>query len=137
MKKLLIYITACGAITSSCSDFLDITPQNSITNPFDSASSIALYVNDVYSSLEGPLYQWDALGDIYNRSMFDNAFTDDLYNNDNKWNLFSFTASSAPFDRWTACYEAIRKANVGIEQLGVSENSPKRKKSVFWATCIS
>ncbi len=131
MKKLLIYITACGAITSSCSDFLDITPQNSITNPFDSASSIALYVNDVYSSLEGPLYQWDALGDIYNRSMFDNAFTDDLYNNDNKWNLFSFTASSAPFDRWTACYEAIRKANVGIEQLGVSEKLTEKEKERF------
>lgn len=131
MKKILIYLASGGFLVSSCSDFLDITPQNSITNPFDTASSIALYVNDVYSSFDGPLYQWDALGGTYNRSMFDNAFTDDLYNNDNKWNLFSFTASSAPFDRWTDCYEAIRKANVGLEQISRSEKLTEKEKERF------
>ena len=130
MKK--IYLIVLGSLMLvSCGDFLDITPQNSITDPFGSASSIALYVNDVYSSLDGPLYQWDAIGDMYNRSMFDNAFTDDLYSNDNRWNLFSFTASSAPFDRWTDCYEAIRKANVGIEKIGESDKLTGKEKTRF------
>ncbi len=131
MKKLLFNIMVSGALVCSCDDFLDITPQNSITDPFNSASSIALYVNDVYSSLDGPLYSWDAIGDIYNRSMFDNAFTDDLFSNDNRWNLFSFTASSAPFDRWTDCYEAIRKANEGITKIGVSEKLTESERSRF------
>lgn len=121
MNKVLIYIVlAFCLLLNACSDaFMDITPQNSVTDEavFSSESSTKLFINDVYGSLTGPLYQWDAIGSKYNRSMFDNAFTDDMVNNDNSWNLFSFTASSAPFERWTSCYQSIRKTNEGIEQI--------------------
>mgnify|MGYP002536880452 CR=1 FL=1 len=134
MKKVVIYFfIVCGVSLTSCSDFMNITPQDSITPNavFSSLSSTRLFINDVYACLNGPLYDWTAIGKTYNKSMFDNAFTDDMVNNDNAWNQFNFTASSAPFERWTACYKAIRKANEGIENLKESEVLTQEEKERF------
>lgn len=134
MKKILIYLSIAGGLTlSSCADFMNITPQDSVTPGavFSTLASTRLFVNDVYASLDGPLYDWQAIGKSYTRSMFDNAFTDDMVNNDNAWNLFNFTASSAPFERWTACYKAIRKANEGIENIRQSTVLTQEDKERF------
>lgn len=132
MKKVIIYFSLVCSL-SSCADFMNITPQDSITpdDVFSSFTSTRLFVNNVYESLKGPLYEWTAIGKTYNKSMFDNAFTDDMVNNDNAWNLFNFTASNAPFERWTSCYEAIRKVNEGIENVNKSEALTMAEKERF------
>ena len=117
-KKFIISIFALLLLSTACNDFMDISPADSITDDavWTSASSIEQFMNDVYDQLDGPLYNWTSMSNY----MFDNAFTDDMAFSNNKWNLFDFTASSAPFDRWSTCYTSIRKANLGIENISGS-----------------
>jgi len=136
MKKILLYVTlalVCLTYSACNDDFLDINPQDSVTDEavFGSFNSTQLYVNDVYGSLKGPLYSWDAMGGTFSRSMFDNAFTDDLVTTDDRWNLFNFTPNNAPFERWTECYNSIRRANLGIEKISASSKLTEPQKQRF------
>lgn len=133
MKKILYSILCSALFLSSCDDFMDITPTDSITDDgvWTSANSTMLFISNVYNDLAypysnnsnttaNPLYSFQGLGNV----MFDNAFTDDMIGlgetSTNKWNLFDFTASSAPFDRWSFCYASIRKTNIALKNLEVS-----------------
>jgi len=122
MKKIFLFGLSLLVLCASCQkDFLNITPTNSITDDavWASSGSALLFVNDVYNSLSGPLYNFTA-GDGLGNHMFDFAFTDDVVDNNNAWNQFEFTPSnvaSLVTDRWTPCYTSIRKTNLGIEKI--------------------
>lgn len=107
---------------SSCTDFMDIESKNTVTDDgvWDNASSIMLFVSNIYTDLKGPLYELSgATGHAP-----DALFTDDFIvlgeGNSNKWNLYDFNASSTPISRWNECYTTIRKVNLGLEKVAAS-----------------
>ena len=102
----------------SCNDdFLETSPRNFISDDAVWSSGVAtkMFITEVYNaSLTGPLYSYAAV----NNQQFDNMYTDDAgWNYRDSWNTFNFTASNPPFQRWTNCYNNIRKANLGIEKI--------------------
>ena len=106
----------------SCDEnFLDPSPRDFITDDavWSSGTATKMFINDVYNtSLTGPLYSFAAI----NNQQFCNLFTDDAgWNFNNAWTTFNFTPSNSPFQRWTDCYENIRKTNIGIEKLAESD----------------
>lgn len=109
-------------LLSSCNDdFLNISPKDFVSDDavWSNMSTTRMFITNVYNStLTGPLYSYAAI----NNQQFDNLFTDDAgWNFRDDWNTFNFTASNPPFQRWTVCYQNIRKTNLGIEKLNESE----------------
>ncbi|MDR1896630.1 MAG: RagB/SusD family nutrient uptake outer membrane protein [Prevotellaceae bacterium] len=128
MKKiyLILFITCFAWVFSACEDFLDITPNDRIADSgvWDNANSIKLYINDVYQSINGPLYIWSSRNSRDNiggaPAIFDNFMTGDLwYNGGNLYTYSQWNKSSSlgALIRWTDCYTNIRKINNAIEGL--------------------
>ena len=116
----------------SCNDdFLDVSPRDFITDEavWSSGTATKMFINDIYNStLTGPLYIFTS---VRNR-MFDHLFTDDMgYKWQDAWTTFNFTPSNAPFQRWNACYENIRKTNIGIEKLTESDVMTASEKNRY------
>lgn len=137
MKKKLIYSVLCGALllnSVSCTDFMDdIKPTNSITDEgiWLNESSAMLFMSQVYRDLDGPYYSVNGLND----HALDIMFTDDVVQmgekDSNKWNMFAFNASSAPLDRWSNRYTAIRRANIALKNIPESPMPEDVKKRLM------
>ena len=137
MKKIMIFITAgIIAFFSSCTDFMDIESRTSITDEavWSSKSATGLYVNETYNkTLDGPLYcMTKGIRDWYS---FDHAWTDDMgISGFISLSEFSFTAATLPEpfkSRWDALYENIRRTNLGLEKIKVSEVLTEAEKERF------
>ena len=116
----------------SCNDdFLETSPRNFISDDAVWSSGVAtkMFITEVYNaSLTGPLYSYAAV----NNQQFDNMYTDDAgWNYRDSWNTFNFTASNPPFQRWTNCYNNIRKANLGIEKIMESDVLSESEKNRY------
>ena len=131
MKKIYLLITAIVALTafSSCDDFLDTTPNDRISDSgiWNSPSSIKMYINDVYQSVNGPLYVWSSRAGRDNIGggpfIFDNFMTGDLwYTSGNLFNYSQWGKSTGlgALLRWEDCYNNIRKINNALAELNKS-----------------
>jgi hypothetical protein len=125
VKKILLTISLIPFLCG-CSDFLDLTPNDRISDDgiWDSPTAIKQYVSDVYNSINGPLYIWGSRNGRDNiggeRGIFDNFMTGDLWFHVGK--LFNYTQWDKSTDmnalhRWKDCYENIRKVNIAIDNL--------------------
>jgi hypothetical protein len=131
MKRYIKTLLACAVVFvfGACEDFLEITPHDRIadTGVWDNAASIKFYVNDVYQSINGPLYVWSSRVSRDNiigaQAIFDNFMTGDLwYNAGNMYTYSQWGKSTGmtALNRWTDCYTNIRKINNAIEGLNGS-----------------
>lgn len=123
MKKVTyIFIVLLMSSTFGCTDFMNITSKDTITDDgvWISPSSIMLFISNIYTDLKGPLYTLDGAGGQAPDVLFTDDFLQLGEGNSNKWNLFDFNASSAPINRWDDCYKTIRKANLGLAKIEVS-----------------
>ena len=131
MKKIYFAICFTLALTACSDNFLDISPNGSVTDDavWSSASSTKMFINDVYNeTLTGPLYSFTGFNGTYS---FDYFATDDMAENNISWNELNFTASNAPFERWTPCYTNIRKSNLGLENVAASNALSEAEKDRF------
>lgn len=129
-KRYLLFIVSVVFMTfSSCDDFLDTTPNDRISDSgiWNSPSSIKMYINDVYQSINGPLYIWSSRAGRDNigggPAIFDNFMTGDLwYNGGNLYNYSQWGKSTNlnALIRWEDCYTNIRKINNAITELNKS-----------------
>ncbi|MDR1718666.1 MAG: RagB/SusD family nutrient uptake outer membrane protein [Dysgonamonadaceae bacterium] len=142
MEKINSYpaIILLTVLFVSCSDFFDITPTDRIADSgvWDSPQSIELYVNDVYQSINGPLYVWSSRASRDNiggaPAMFDNFMTGDMWYN--AGNLYTYSqwgkaSSLGALLRWEDSYTNIRKVNNAIEGLNGSTALPQDKKERY------
>lgn len=136
MNKTLITIIGGLLLMSSCSDdFLDITPTDSITDDavWASASSTQMFVSETYNkTLTGPLYNMTQ--GCNNWYSFDHAYTDDMGIALASLNEFAFSSSNQEAfvrNRWDACYENIRRTNIGLEQIPKSTVLTESQKRRF------
>ena len=128
MKKIIKFATVgiILAFFSSCTDFMDIESRTSITDEavWSSKSATGLYINETYHrTLDGPLYcMTKGIRDWYS---FDHAWTDDMgISGFISLSEFSFTAATIPQPirgRWDVLYENIRRTNLGLEKIKISE----------------
>jgi hypothetical protein len=129
-KRYLILLVSSALIAfNSCDDFLDTTPNDRISDSgiWNSPSSIKMYINDVYQSINGPLYVWSSRAGRDNiggaPAIFDNFMTGDLwYNGGNLYNYSQWGKSTNlnALIRWEDCYTNIRKINNAITELNKS-----------------
>jgi hypothetical protein len=126
MKKIILLSSICFAfLFSGCSDFLDTTPNDRISDEgvWDNVNSIKMYINDVYHSINGPLYIWSSRNsrdNITAPAIFDNFMTGDLWHNQGSIYTYSQWGKSTglgALNRWSDCYTNIRKINNAIENL--------------------
>jgi hypothetical protein len=139
-KKIqLLFVCVMALAFSACEDFLDITPHDRIadTGVWDNAASIKFYINDVYHSINGPLYIWSSRAsrdNITAPAIFDNFMTGDLwYNAGSIYTYSQWTKSSSlgALIRWTDCYTNIRKINNAIEGLNAATVLPAEQKERY------
>lgn len=131
MKKICFAIGLTLGLTACSNRFLDISPNGSVTDDavWASASSTKMFINDDYDqTLTGPLYSFTGFNGSYS---FDYFATDDMAENNIAWNELNFTASNAPFERWTAGYTNIRKSNLGLEKVAASTALTDSEKDRF------
>lgn len=141
MKKNIQSLLACVVVLvfSACNDFLNITPHDRIadTGVWDNAASIKFYINDVYQSINGPLYIWSSRAsrdNITAPAIFDNFMTGDLWQTSgsiytySQWNKSS---NLGALIRWTDCYTNIRKINNAIEGLNGSAVLAQEQKERY------
>lgn len=129
-KRYLILLVSSALIAfNSCDDFLDTTPNDRISDSgiWNSPSSIKMYINDIYQSINGPLYVWSSRAGRDNiggaPAIFDNFMTGDLwYNGGNLYNYSQWGKSTNlnALIRWEDCYTNIRKINNAITELNKS-----------------
>lgn len=129
-KRYLILLVSSALIAfNSCDNFLDTTPNDRISDSgiWNSPSSIKMYINDVYQSINGPLYVWSSRAGRDNiggaPAIFDNFMTGDLwYNGGNLYNYSQWGKSTNlnALIRWEDCYTNIRKINNAITELNKS-----------------
>ncbi|MDR2805895.1 MAG: RagB/SusD family nutrient uptake outer membrane protein [Dysgonamonadaceae bacterium] len=127
MKRFKLISVILGVLfVSACSDFLDITPNDRISDDgiWSSPNAIKQYINDVYNSINGPLYIWSSRNNRDNiggaRAIFDCFMTGDLwYHSGRLYNYTQWNKSSSmdALNRWTDCYTNIRKVNTAIDNL--------------------
>ncbi|MDL2247139.1 RagB/SusD family nutrient uptake outer membrane protein [Bacteroides sp. OttesenSCG-928-J23] len=131
MKKIYLTVIALAALIvfGACDDFLDTTPNDRISDAgiWNSPSSIKMYINDVYQSVNGPLYVWSSRAGRDNIGggpfIFDNFMTGDLwYSSGNLFNYSQWGKSTSlgALLRWEDCYNNIRKINNAISELNKS-----------------
>lgn len=131
MKKIFLTVIALAALIvfGACDDFLDTTPNDRISDAgiWNSPSSIKMYINDVYQSVNGPLYVWSSRAGRDNIGggpfIFDNFMTGDLwYSSGNLFNYSQWGKSTGlgALLRWEDCYNNIRKINNAISELNKS-----------------
>ncbi|MDR3251276.1 MAG: RagB/SusD family nutrient uptake outer membrane protein, partial [Tannerella sp.] len=142
MKKIyskLILFASVG-LFSACDDFLDIEPVDRIMDSgvWGDASSIKFYVNDVYHSINGPLYIWSSRAGRDNiggaPAIFDNFMTGDLWYNAGNLYTYSQWNKSTNLNaiiRWTDCYNNIYKVNNAIVGLTSSEVLSEENRSRY------
>ncbi|KAA6348378.1 RagB/SusD family nutrient uptake outer membrane protein [termite gut metagenome] len=141
MKKYIQSLLVCVIVLtfSACKDFLDITPHDRIadTGVWDNAASIKFYINDVYQSVNGPLYIWSSRAsrdNITAPAIFDNFMTGDLWYNAGSIYTYSQWGKSTGLGaliRWTDCYTNIRKINNAIEGLNGSAALAQEQKERY------
>ncbi|MDR2472390.1 MAG: RagB/SusD family nutrient uptake outer membrane protein [Tannerella sp.] len=138
MKKLLFISMAF--IIASCDSFLDIKPVDRIMDSgvWDDANAIKFYINDVYHSINGPLYIWSSRNGRDNiggaPAIFDNFMTGDLWYNGGNLYTYSQWSKSSNLNaliRWTDCYTNIRKINNAIEGLNGSTALAEENKNRY------
>lgn len=140
MKKIFLLLCSFTLIFTACDDFLDITPNDKITDDgiWDNAVTVKMYINDVYNSLNGPLYIWSSRNNDDNiggqRAIFDNFMTGDLwYNAGNLYNYSQWGKSTGlnALLRWEPCYKNIRKINTAIEGISNSTTLSEENKTRY------
>ncbi|MDR0541694.1 MAG: RagB/SusD family nutrient uptake outer membrane protein [Dysgonamonadaceae bacterium] len=129
MKKIGLFICSLAWMLCSCEDFLDISPNDRISDSgvWDNPNSIKMYINDVYHSINGPLYIWSSRNSRDNiggaPAIFDNFMTGDLWYNGGSLYTYSQWGKSSSLGaliRWTDCYANIRKINNAIQELNAT-----------------
>jgi hypothetical protein len=142
MKKiyLTLLISIIALAFESCDDFLDITPNDRIADSgvWDSPTTIKFYINDVYHSINGPLYIWSSRNSRDNiggaPAIFDNFMTGDFFVNGG--NLYTYSqwnksTNLGALIRWTDCYTNIRKINNAIRELNATTVLPQEYKERY------
>lgn len=139
-KHNLILISIIALTFGSCDDFLEITPNDRIADSgvWDNPTTIKFYINDVYHSINGPLYIWSSRNGRDNiggaPAIFDNFMTGDLwYNSGNLYTYSQWNKSTnlGALIRWTDCYTNIRKINNAIKELNATTVLPKEYKERY------
>ncbi|MDR2775466.1 MAG: RagB/SusD family nutrient uptake outer membrane protein [Tannerella sp.] len=142
MKKvyLTLVISIIALVFESCDDFLEITPNDRIADSgvWDNSTTIKFYINDVYHSINGPLYIWSSRNGRDNiggaPAIFDNFMTGDLwYNGGNLYTYSQWNKSTSlgALIRWTDCYTNIRKINNAIRELSATTVLPQEYKERY------
>ncbi|MDR1681773.1 MAG: RagB/SusD family nutrient uptake outer membrane protein [Candidatus Symbiothrix sp.] len=143
MKKYLIIIASIciAGLFVSCEDFLNGPKPNgqiSDAGVWDNPASIELYINDVYQSINGPLYIWssrlsrDRIGG--QPAIFDNFMTGDMWFDTGSLYTYSQWGKSTnlgALNRWDDCYRTIRKCNTAIVQLNATAVLSSEKKERY------
>jgi len=143
MKKLLsiLFITCVTFIFNACDNFLDISPNDRISDAgiWNDANTIKMYINDVYHSINGPLYIWSSRNGRDNiggaPAIFDNFMTGDLWYNGGNLYTYSQWSKSTNLNaliRWTDCYTNIRKINNALEGLNSSTSLGQSDKERYF-----
>ncbi|AIM39025.1 hypothetical protein KO02_21765 [Sphingobacterium sp. ML3W] len=120
--KILFFLLVTVLLFGSCEKFLDTTPED-LRSPEQIFST--------YSSTQNAMYGIYAYVRKSNpSSMPEMVSTSDLdvaYTNVTTFDLGTWTASSAPYDKWNTFYQAIREANYFLQNLDKCPDSELNK----------
>lgn len=116
MKRFnLLYIIICFGLTfTSCDDFLDVIPNNSIE--IDSETKVAFLLTSAYSGLTSVMMEEmssDNAMDNGSKFTFESQEHEDAY----LWNDITNEGNDSPHAFWSGSYEAIAAANQALEAI--------------------
>lgn len=131
MKR--ISLLALALIGFSCSDFLEVSPQNELTQEAfpTTASDALLSTNAVYSTLRNWHFNTGGFPilDIMSDDALKGSNPNDASGTVGPYDTFSHQTTQDGLDRWwAAMYQGIRRANVVIEKVALIDMDDDLKK---------